>query len=434
MITPFALAIGTFLITYALILTERINRALLALAGAGILILGDVLSQEEAIHAIDFNTLGLLLGMMVIVTITKETGLFQYLALHAAQKVKGKPMGLMLMMALVTAVCSALLDNVTTVLLVTPVILSLTDKLKVSPWPFLVSTIFASNIGGTATLVGDPPNIMIGSAVGLSFNDFLVHLAPLSVVVMLATFVPMAFIWRKQLVTTDALRASIMKEKPRKSLTNRTLLINCLLTLLVVLIGFLTHGITGLEPASVALAGAVLLLLLETYNHDSEKQHHKVQTAVAEAEWVTLLFFVGLFVLVHGLVKVGAISMMAEYMISLTHGDMKLTATYLLWGSAVFSAIVDNIPYVATMIPLLQEMAPSFGGKEAMMPLWWSLAAGACLGGNGSLIGASANLVVAGLAAKQGVHIKFGKFLLVAFPFMLLSIAITHVYIMVRYF
>jgi Na+/H+ antiporter NhaD/arsenite permease-like protein len=428
------LAAGIFLLTYAVILTERVNRALVALIGAGLLIVFRVMAQDEAVAAIDFNTLGLLLGMMVIVTITKETGLFQYMALKAAQLVDAEPVALLVMLTTITAVCSAFLDNVTTVLLITPVTLSLTGMLRIDPWPYLIGAIFSSNIGGTATLIGDPPNIMIGSATGLGFNDFIWHLAPVILVVQIVTVALLILIWRKQLIAAPEARAEVMAMHPADVLEDRRLLTNCLSVIGLVVACFMLHELTHLEVASVAIGGAVLLLLLETVNHSSETQHHKVQSAVAEAEWVTLLFFVGLFVVVHGLVKVGVIDQLAQWLLSLTGGHLYTTSIAVLWGSAFLSAIVDNIPYVATMIPLLKAMAPQMGTYEQTEVLWWSLAAGACLGGNGTLVGASANLVVAGLAAKQSIMIGFVRYLKVGLPLMVVSMAICHVYVWLRYF
>ena len=427
-------AVAIFILTYAVILTERVNRALVALAGAGLLIVLGVLDQRQAVAAIDFNTLGLLLGMMVIVTITKETGLFQYMALKAAQLVNAEPIALLVMLTTITAVCSAFLDNVTTVLLITPVTLSLTTMLRIDPWPYLIGAILSSNIGGTATLIGDPPNIMIGSATGLAFNDFVRHLTPVILAVQIATVAVLVLVWRKRLVASLEARAEVMAVVPAAVLVDRRLLVNCLAVIALVIAGFTMHGVFRLEAASVAVGGAVLLLLLETWSHSGATQHRQVQSAVAEAEWVTLLFFVGLFVVVHGLVKVGVIDQIAQWLLSLTGGHLYATTIAVLWGSAVLSAIVDNIPYVATMIPLLKAMAPQMGSPAETEVLWWSLAAGACLGGNGTLVGASANLVVAGLAAKQSIMITFVRYLKVGLPLMVLSIVICHIYIRLRYF
>ena len=426
------LASVIFGLTYLVILTERINRAIVALLGAGGMVLAGVMSQEEALHAIDFNTIGLLLGMMVIVAITKESGVFQYVAIRAAQAVKAKPMGILVMLSLVTATFSALLDNVTTVLLITPVILLITRELGVKPYPFLFAAILSSNIGGSATLIGDPPNIMIGSAAGLSFSDFIVHIAPLSAVVMVLSLAPIAWFWRKTLVTDAEKCNRIMKMNANAAITDKELLIKALGVLTLVLSGFIIGHPYGIEPATVAMVGAALLLLLDNMHHTSEKQHERVHHAIAEAEWVTLFFFIGLFIVVFGLEAVGVIHWLAHQLLAFTGGALETTTFAILWGSAILSALVDNIPFVATMIPMLESIEHDFSGNAEV--LWWSLAIGACLGGNGSLIGASANLVVAGFAEKAGHRIGFVKFMLGAFPLMLWSILIAHVYILVRYF
>jgi Na+/H+ antiporter NhaD/arsenite permease-like protein len=427
------LAVGLFVATYAAIISERVNRAIVALLGAGLMIVCGVLNQQAAIEGIDFNTLGLLAGMMIIVNVTKRSGLFQFVAVWAAKRVKAHPIGIMLMMSLVTALFSALLDNVTTVLLMVPVILLITEELKLSPYPYLLAAIFMSNIGGTATLIGDPPNIMIGSAVGLGFNDFLVHLAPIIAIIMLVTIPLMALIWRKQMVASKEDRARVMAFNEFEAITDVRLLRQSLFVLFLVMSGFIMHGMLHLEPATVAMLGAALLLLLDNFKLDAEAQSHKVHHAFAEIEWVTLFFFVGLFISVRALEHVGAIDLLAQWMLQVTKGDMTVAAFTILWGSAIASAFVDNIPFVATMIPLVKSMAPAMGGEQAIMPLWWSLALGACLGGNGSLVGASANLVVAGFAERAGSPIRFIPFLKVGFPIMLLTLAIAHVYIYFRY-
>ena len=427
------LAVSLFVATYAAIISERVNRAIVALLGAGLMIVSGVLNQQAAIAGIDFNTLGLLAGMMIIVNVTKRSGLFQFVAVWAAKRVKAHPIGIMIMMSLVTAAFSALLDNVTTVLLMVPVILLITEELKLSPYPYLLAAILMSNIGGTATLIGDPPNIMIGSAAGLGFNDFLLNLAPIIFIIILVTVPLMAFIWRKKMVAAPEDRARVMAFNEREAITDVRLLRQSLFVLFLVMTAFVLHGTLHMEPATVAMFGAALLLLLDNFKLNSEAQSHKVHHAFAEVEWVTLFFFVGLFIAVRGLEQVGAIDHLAQWMLQITKGDMTTSALVILWGSAIASAFVDNIPFVATMIPLVKSMAPAMGGEQAIMPLWWSLALGACLGGNGSLVGASANLVVAGFAERAGSPIRFLSFLKVGFPIMLLTLTISHVYIYLRY-
>jgi len=422
-----------FVITYAVIISERVNRAIVSLLGAGLMIMLGVLNQETAISGIDFNTLGLLIGMMVIVAITKRSGVFQFVAVWSAKKVKASPWGILLMLSIVTAIFSALLDNVTTVLLVAPVTLLICHELDITPYPFLFSEIFASNIGGTATLIGDPPNIMIGSAVRLTFNDFIINLAPIVPVIMLVTMCIIYFIWGRRLHATPEARERIMQFREREAITDATLLKQSLLVLALVLAGFVMAHPLRLEPASIAMFGAALLLLLSNFTNSAEEQSENVHSTFGKVEWVTIFFFVGLFVAVKGIEEAGLLKMLADRAIDLTGGDMALTSLTILWVSAVVSAIVDNIPFVATMIPLIKSMAPTFGGAENLMPLWWSLALGACLGGNGSLVGASANLIVAGFAERAGHRIRFLQFMALAFPMMLLSIMIASVYVYLRF-
>lgn len=431
--SPASLAILVFVATYVMLVWDRVNRAVIAMMAAGILVLLGVMTQEQAFESIDGNTIGLLLGMMVIVTITRATGLFEYIALWCARQTRAHPGWLFVAIFLVTALSSALLDNVTTVLLTTPVILSLTRQLKVNPMPYLIGSIMASNIGGTATLIGDPPNIMIGSAQHFTFNDFLFNLGPLAVVVLGATLLPLLAIYRREFRAEPQYRALVLQHRPKDAIKSPKLLRYCLGVLGLVMVGFVAHSTFHLEPATIALTGAGLLLLLDNMDHDSEAQHKRVHHAIADAEWVTLIFFMGLFVVVHGLVHTGVIEQAAHWLLSVVHGNTLHMAIGLLWASAILSAFVDNIPFVATMIPLLQDIETGLG-SHAAVPLWWALAAGACLGGNGTLIGASANLVVVGLAAGAGVEITFTRFLRVAFPLMLMSIAIASVYIWLRYF
>jgi Na+/H+ antiporter NhaD/arsenite permease-like protein len=422
-----------FVATYAVIVSEKVNRAIVSLLGAGLMIMLGVLNQETAISGIDFNTLGLLIGMMVIVAITKRSGIFQFIAVWSAKQVKASPWGILLMLSLVTAVFSALLDNVTTVLLIAPVTLLICHELDLTPYPFLFAEIFASNIGGTATLIGDPPNIMIGSAVGLTFNDFLFNLAPIVPVILLATLGIIYLVWGRKLQASDDARSRIMKFRERDAITDTTLLKQSLFVLFLVIGGFIMAHPLHLEPATVAMFGAALLLLLSNLKNNAEKQSENVHQVFGKVEWVTIFFFVGLFISVKGIEEAGLLEILADKALKLTGGDMTLTAMTILWVSAIASALVDNIPFVATMIPLIKSMAPTFGGTGNLAPLWWSLALGACLGGNGSLVGASANLIVAGLAERSGHRIRFLPFMAAAFPLMLLSILIASLYIYFRY-
>ncbi len=427
------LAAILFVVTYAAIMSEKINRAIVSLLAAGLMILLGILNQEAAIRGIDFNTIGLLIGMMVIVAVTRQSGVFQFMAIWSAKKVNANPWGILVMISLVTAVTSALLDNVTTVLLVVPVTLLITEELKVKPYPYLFAMIFASNIGGTSTLIGDPPNIMIGSATGLTFNDFAYHLTPVILVIMAATLLPIYFIWGRHLQATSEDRQRVMQFNEYEAISNVRLLKYCLTVIGLVIGGFIFAKFLRLEAATVAMTGAALLLLLANFGRDPEHQSKYVLDAFNEVEWITIFFFVGLFIVVHGVDGTGLLKLLAEKMMALTGGSLTATAVVILWSSAVLSAIVDNIPFVATMIPMIKAMAPTFGGSEGLMPLWWALSLGACLGGNGTLIGASANLVVAGFAERAGQPIRFVQYTLMAFPLMLLSIAISTVYLYWRY-
>ncbi|MEF2968533.1 ArsB/NhaD family transporter [Paenibacillus sp. M1] len=419
------LAIAIFLITYALIISEKIHRTVLAMAGAALMLLLGILNQESAIHHIDFNTLGLLVGMMIIVNTTAETGLFSYIGIWTAKLAKGNPVTILWLLALITAVGSAFLDNVTTIILMVPVAFSITRQLEIKSFPYIFSMIIATNIGGTATLIGDPPNIMIGSAVNeLSFVAFIENLAPVALLI-LAVILPITIlIFRKQLKPAFANGRKIMNLSLDGLITDKKLLVKCLIILGITLLGFFLHQSIHLESATVALAGAFLLLLIT-----GEKV---MERAFRSVEWPTIFFFVGLFVLVGGLVDTGTIKLLAEGVIDLTGGDPLSTSMLILWLSAIVSAFLDNIPLVATMIPMIQDMGNM--GIQNLEPLWWSLALGACLGGNGTLIGASANLIGAGMSAKEGEPVTFVRYLKYGFPLMILSIIISTIYILLRYF
>jgi Na+/H+ antiporter NhaD/arsenite permease-like protein len=427
------LAAILFVITYGVVMSEKVNRAVVALVAAGLMIILGILNQEAAIRGIDFNTIGLLIGMMVIVAITRQSGIFQFLAIWAAKKVDARPWGILVMISLVTAVTSAFLDNVTTVLLVVPVTLLITEELKVKPYPYLFAMIFASNIGGTATLIGDPPNIMIGSATGLTFNDFAYHLTPAILVVLAVTLIPIYFIWGRHLKATPEDRQRVMQFNEFEAITNWRLLKQCLTVIGLVVAGFVFAHSLKLEAATVAMTGAAVLLLLANFGKGPDDQSKHVLEAFNEVEWITIFFFVGLFIVVHGVDSTGLLKLLAEKMVAMTGGNLTATAMIILWSSAILSAIIDNIPFVATMIPLIKAMAPTFGGEHGLLPLWWALSLGACLGGNGTLVGASANLVVAGFAERAGQPIRFLQYTLVAFPIMLLSILISTFYLYWRY-
>jgi len=430
---PTWVAVSILLVVYGIIMAEKFNRAVLSLLGAGLMILCGVLTQEQAVAGVDFNTIGLLTGMMVIVAISQKTGMFQYVAIKAAKVVKGSPWGILVMLSVVTAVFSAFLDNVTTVLLIAPVTLLITDALGVRPYPYLFAQILASNVGGTATLIGDPPNIMIGSAAGLSFYDFLINLAPITPIIFAVMLGIIWFMFGRDLHATEENRALVMKFDEKEAIKDVPLLKKSLSVLFLVISGFTVAHSLHLEPASIAMFGAALLLLLQTFGQSLEEKDHAYEGIMAEVEWTTIFFFVGLFIIVTGVEHTGVIEMLAHKTLELTGGDFNATVAAILWVSAIASAMIDNIPFVATMIPLIHNMAPTFGGADAIVPLWWALALGACLGGNGSLIGASANLIVAGFAQRAGHPIAFLVFLKHAFGLMLISIVISHIYLYLRY-
>lgn len=422
--TQIIFATVIFLTVYAIIVLEKFHRTVIALAGASIMALTKVLGLEEIIEAIDFNTIGLLVGMMLIVGITRRTGIFEYLAIKAAKGSRGEPLKIIASLSLITAILSAFLDNVTTVLLIVPVTFAITKKLELSPLPFLTAEIIASNIGGTATLIGDPPNIMIGSATGLGFMDFVFNLTPIIVVIFVITIFLIQIIYRRQLVTRPELQAKILEINEKDEIRDTELLKKCLVVLALTIMGFVLHQYVHLESSVIALAGASLLLLVT-----GDDPEHSLQSV----EWPVIFFFIGLFVLVGALEKVGVIEVLAQWSLEVTGGNMLSAAMLILWLSSIASAFIDNIPYVATMIPLVQDMG-RLGGISDLDLLWWSLSLGACLGGNGTVIGSSANVVVIGMAEKKGLYITFMNYLKVAFPLMLVSIVLSTGYLLLRHF
>lgn len=418
----FWLSIVIFLFVYAFIISEKIHRTIVALLGGTLVIAIGVISQEDAVAAIDFNTIGLLIGMMIIVGITRQSGAFEYLAIKSAKITGGQPLAILAALSLVTAVASALLDNVTTVLLIVPVTYAITDRLDISPLPFLFAEIISSNIGGTATLIGDPPNIMIGSATGLGFMDFVSNLALPVFIILLVTIAIMVFLFRKHLDTDEEHIRNLLSLNEKEFIKDWVLLKRSMLVLSLTMGGFLLHQTLHLESATIALLGAALLMLISN-EHPEE--------VLLNIEWPTIFFFAGLFILVGGLVETGVIELIARKALLVTNGDIMQTGLLVMWLSAIASAFVDNIPFVATMIPLLQTMGQLSG--MTMDSIWWALALGACLGGNGTLIGASANVIVAGIAERYGTPISFVHFLKVGFPLMILSIVLSTIYMFLRF-
>ena len=422
------------ILSYAVLFSEKLNRAVAVMLGAAAMVLLGVLSYDQALQGIDFNTIALLIGMMIMVGIMEKSGAFQYAAVMSAKLVKANPRGILAVLAVVTAVLSAFLDNVTTVLLIVPVTIEITRKLKLEPYPFLLIEIFASNIGGTATLIGDPPNILIGGAIGLSFTDFLKELSLLvaiNLVVLIAIF---DFLCGRKMSATPATRKEVMEINEKDTITDLPLLIKSSIVLGLVILGFILGEHLHIANGTIALFGAALLLLLYTVGLPHQERDKKVEDAFSLVDWTTIFFFTGLFALVYGLEVTGVLEALGHQALLLVDGSIQKATFLILWASALLSAAIDNIPFVATMIPLLKTMEEALGGREAMMPVWWALSVGSCFGGNGSLIAASANVIVAGIAAREGHPLNFLKFLLWSLPVMILSITIASVYFYVVHF
>ncbi|MBD1223791.1 ArsB/NhaD family transporter [Virgibacillus halodenitrificans] len=415
-----------FIVSYIFIMTERVNRAVVALTGGTLLLATGIYSPQRAfMDYIDWNTIALLFSMMVLISITEKTGLFSYIAIRFAQRVKGRPMPLLMGVSILTALGSALLDNVTTVLIFVPILLKITKLLKLPPFPYLLAIIFSSNIGGTATLIGDPPNIMIGQAVDhLTFLSFILHAAPIALIIFLLFLFMLYFIFRSQLAKSKINNEELHKIDAKMYLKKSPLLYKSVSVLLLTISGFMLHTALHTDLTIVALSGAVLLLFLTEKELPTEHVFQKV-------EWVTLFFFIGLFSLVGGLQEVGVIDEMARAIVLLTEGEYVKTTMLILWVSGLFSGVVDNIPFVAAMIPVVKEFE-SYGIMH-LDPMWWALSLGACLGGNATLLGASANVVVAGMAEAENEKISFIRFMLYGFPLVFVSLIVATIYIYFRY-
>ncbi len=431
---PLWLSSVVLVLAYAILISDKLNATIVALLGAGIVIVTGVISQDQAIAGIDFNTIALLTGMMIIVSVTRASGVFEFVAIWSAKLVKADPMGILIVLSIVTAVFSAFLDNLTTVLLVVPVALLIAEKLDVSPYPFLFSQIIVSNIGGTATLIGDPPNILIGSAAGLTFIQFLTNLGPVSVISLIATLIIFRLLWAKDLVADDKRRERVMRFNEGDSIKDMALLRKSLIVLVLVIAGFIVGERYHIPPGTTAMLGATVLLLIASWGQNQHDQGELLHETMLEVEWPALFFFIGLFIIVTGVEHAGLLTILGNTMIEFTGGDLETTAYVTLWISAVSSAAINNIPFVATMIPLVESMEIGLGGKELMEPVWWSLALGACLGGNGLLIGAAANVMVASMGERAGYPISFSTFLKIGMPLMLMSIVIAQLYLWGRYF
>ncbi|GHV74808.1 arsenical pump family protein [Spirochaetia bacterium] len=419
-------ALILFVVAYIIIFTDKINKILIVLLTAVLFIILRIISQEDAFRAIDWNVIFKLISMLIIIEITKTTGLFQYLAIKTAKAAHGDPLKILIFLSLITAVISALLDNVTTILLLSPVTILIAVELGIAPVPFVICLAIASNIGGTATFTGDPPNIMIGSAAKLSFLDFVVNLGPVILIILAAFSVTIILLFKKQMVVSNARRARIMDFDESKCLENKPLMIKCIVVLIIAVAGFLFHENLGFEAATVALFSAAVLLLLS-------RGEYELDDCFRDVEWGILFFFMGLFIMVQGLVDMGWIKKWADFLTGLTKGNLPLTAALLIWVSGILSAVIDNIPYVATMIPMVQDISATIG-PELARPLWWALSLGACLGGNATLIGASANVVSASICTKNGYPITFMDFTKYGALITLISLVICTGYVLLRYF
>ncbi len=415
------MAVVVFLVALAIIASERIHRTQVALIGAALVVVTGVIDQEQATDAVDFNTIGLLVGMMVVVRLTEPTGVYNYLAIRAGQLARGRPLPVVIALTGTTALLSAFLDNLTTVLLMVPITFLLADTLDIPPIPLIVMEIIASNIGGTATLIGDPPNIMIAGATGLSFNQFLVNLAPAAALALLVVVAGLYVFYRSRLRIATENQAKVMSLDAGRSIESPAELRRTVPILVLTIVAFFLHQALHLEPATVALTGAAAMLLVS---------RQSVEEALAGIEWATLFFFLGLFVMVGALEETGAIDEVARAIGGVTGGDRTAELLGITWVSAIGSGVVDNIPFTAAMIPVVEELQAGNGGDDAY---WWSLALGACFGGNATLIAAAANVAASGLAQRAGHPISFLGFLSVGLPVTLVSMLLATGYIAVRY-
>ncbi len=417
------ISIAVFIFVYLAISMEWLNRATAALFGASLILLFRIIPTKTAFIHIDLNVIILLVSMMIIVNIVRDTGMFQYVAIRTAKLAKGDPLRLILLLMIVTALLSAFLDNVTTILVLSPLSILIAVELRISPLPFLITQVIASNIGGTATLIGDPPNLMIGYGTNLTFNDFLFNLGPLIVIIMLISLGLTLFLFRKKLAVHNENRARIMEFNESEAITDRAFLTKSLVVLALVFAGFLLHDVVKIDPAAVALCGAAVLIFLS-----GDKPEHYF----AEVEWITIFFFIGLFIMVGALEETGVIETLGHALADFSGGNIGLASFSIIWGSGILSGFIDNIPFVATMIPIIDVMNTNYGAGIGNV-LWWSLSTGACLGGNLTLIGAAANIITAGISAKNGYPISFWNFTKYGALYAIVSLVISSVYIFLRY-
>lgn len=417
------IALILFLLTLTFITTEKLPNAVAASVGAFLLVVFHIVSQEEALEYIDFDTIGLLCGMMITVSVLRKTGLFEYIAIKGIKLTKGNPWKILIVLSIVTAVLSAFLDNVTTVLIIVPLTFAVTETIKINPTPILISEIIFSNVGGAATLIGDPPNIMIGGATHLGFTDFIINNLPVVIVVSIVTFFLLRLIYYKRLKNSAIDTSKIMAFDENRAIQNKGLLIKCLVVFGLIILAFITHHAHKIDLASIALGGGFVLILVT---------RESTEEILKEVEWSTLFFFIGLFIMVGGLEKTGIIGMIADKMIKMTHNNLSAATQLVLWVSALSTTFVNSIPYTATMISVIENMGAVAEGN--IDPLWWALSLGACFGGNGTIIGAAANIIVAGFAQKTKYPLKFIEYLKVGFPLMIVSIIIVSGYLYIIYF
>jgi Na+/H+ antiporter NhaD/arsenite permease-like protein len=423
------IAIAVFVVAYVLIASDRVNKTLVALVGAAVVVVVGVVESADVFYShetgIDWDVIFLLLGMMIIVSVLRQTGVFEYIAVWSVKRAKGSPLRIMILLVLITASASALLDNVTTVLLIAPVTLLVCDRLAINPVPFLIAEVFASNIGGAATLVGDPPNIIIASRAGLTFNDFLVHLTPIVIIVIAVFIVLLPRLFRGSFDVDSEHVADIMSLEEREAIRDPALLVKCGIVLVMVFAAFIAHPVLHIAPSIVALVGAGALILISKLERSDY---------LASVEWETLLFFAGLFIMVGALVKTGVVDQLAQSAIDATGGDALLTTMLILGVSAPVSGIIDNIPYVATMTPIVSELAGSLTDGTDPNVLWWALALGADFGGNLTAVGASANVVMLGIARRSDNSISFWEFTRKGAVVTVVSIVLSALYLWLRYF
>jgi len=416
-----------FAATYVLIITEWINKMLAAMIGGFLIILLGIVNQHTALAAIDWNVIFFLIGMMMVISVLRETGLFMFVAIKTAKLAKGKPLRIMAFMFLATAFVSALLGSVTTIMILVPIVLLIAGELKISPAPFVITMVIASNIGGAATMIGDPPNILIGSATDYSFMDFIINLTPPALMIAFSSLIPLWLLYRKQMKVSNERRAKLMEYNEKNLIQNRKLLIISIFVLVLMLTAFTLQEQLHLETATIAMAAGLSLVAI-----GSRKKVEKILTT--DVDWITIFFFIGLFMIVESLVETGFIDLLAGLVFKVTGGEPKTTSMMILWLSGFFSAIIDNVPFVAAMIPMIEKLAVYIGDPAKMHPLWWSLALGTCLGGNGTLIGASANIVAIGIANRNGFHITFKDYTKIGAIFTLNSLIISTLYIWFRYY